>query len=49
MDYGIQITKDEANEILAANDPDGCGTVHYDQFLNSLKCEMSASRAAVVK
>lgn len=37
MDYGISITKDEAQEVLNHFDRDKNGTVNFDEFLRTLK------------
>ena len=37
MDYGISVTKDEANEILNHFDKDKNGVVDFDEFLVTLR------------
>lgn len=44
IDLGIQVSKDEAQEICNNFDRDGCGKVHFDEFLKCLKGNMNATR-----
>ena len=37
MDFGIQVTKDEAAEVLKYFDKDGNGMVNFAEFVNTLK------------
>ena len=37
MDFGIQVSKDEAGEVLKYFDKDGNGSVNFDEFLSTLK------------
>lgn len=37
MDFGIQVTKDEAAEVLKYFDKDGNGKVNFEEFVNTLK------------
>jgi Ca2+-binding EF-hand superfamily protein len=37
MDFGIQVTKDEAAEVLKYFDKDGNGKVNFQEFVNTLK------------
>ena len=37
MDFGVQISKDEASEVLASFDTGSKGTVDYEAFLASFK------------
>jgi len=37
LDYGIQISKEDATELLAYYDADNCGTIHYKDFLSALR------------
>ena len=37
MDFGIQVTKDEAAEVLKYFDKDGNGMVNFGEFVNTLK------------
>ena len=37
MDYGVNVTKDEANEILTHFDKNGDGCVNFDEFLVTLR------------
>lgn len=37
MDFGIQVSKDEAAEVLKYFDKDGNGKVNFQEFVNTLK------------
>ena len=37
MDLGVQISKDEAAEMLSSFDKDKCGMVHYEDFICAFK------------
>ena len=37
MDYGVSVTKEEANEILNHFDKNGDGVVNFDEFLVTLR------------
>lgn len=37
LDYGIQISKEDATELLGHYDADNCGTIHYKDFLSALR------------
>ena len=37
MDFGVQVTKEEANEILAHFDKDKNGSVNFNEFLVTLR------------
>lgn len=41
MDYGIQVSKDEAAELLSAFDADGSGCVNYEKFLSTIRVSPS--------
>lgn len=48
MDFGIQITKDEASEIQAKFTSDG-SSVNFDLFLNSFRSPVSDKRKEAIK
>ena len=49
MDYGISVSKDEASQVLKHFDRDGNGSVDFNEFLRSLRGELSPARVAVIR
>jgi len=49
IDYGISVSKEEAAEILTHFDKDKNGTVNFDEFLVTLKGDLSPARVEVIK
>lgn len=49
MDYGIQVTKEEAAELLKKFDPDSCGTVHWSSFMDSMRIPLNEKRTECIK
>jgi Ca2+-binding EF-hand superfamily protein len=37
LDFGIQVTKEEAQELLNRFDADKNGTVNFDEFMSAIK------------
>lgn len=48
MDYGFQISKEEANEVLKFFDRDGNGSVDFNEFIRTLRGDMNECRKAIV-
>jgi len=49
IDYGFNLTQEEAQHLLQHFDRDGNGTVSYDEFLLALKGEMNDARKVWVR
>lgn len=49
IDYGIQISKDDSNEIIKRFDRDGNGMLDFNEFLRFLRGDINPTRAAWVK
>jgi Ca2+-binding EF-hand superfamily protein len=49
MDYGITLTKDEAVQVLKHFDRDGNGKVDFNEFIRTIRGDLSASRKAVIR
>merc|ERR1711907_145191 len=47
-DYGVDITKQEANALFGLFDKDGDGTINYDEFLIGVRGNMNSTREAIV-
>lgn len=44
IDYGFQLTQEEAGEILKKFDRDGNGTIDFNEFIRFLKGDLNESR-----
>lgn len=44
IDYGFNLSKDEAQRLLERFDRDGNGTISYDEFLRFLKGDINDER-----
>lgn len=44
IDFGIQMSKEESEEVLKAFDRDGNGQVDFNEFLVTLKGDLNAKR-----
>lgn len=49
IDYGFNLTQEEAAQLMQHFDRDGNGTVSYDEFLQTLKGEMNDARKIWVR
>jgi len=49
IDYGFNLTIEEAQQLLTHFDRDGNGTVSYDEFLQAIKGEMNPARVQWVR
>jgi Ca2+-binding EF-hand superfamily protein len=49
FDYGIQMTKEESQEVLKAFDRDGNGTVDFNEFLVALKGDLNDFRKGFIR
>ena len=49
MDYGVSLSKEEAQQVLTHFDRDGNGSVNFNEFLRSIRGDLNASRSAIVK
>lgn len=49
MDFGIQVSQDEAAQVLEHFDIDKNGLVNFNEFLRTLKGNLSPARVDVVK
>ena len=49
IDYGISVTKEEAAEVLGAFDRNGDGKVSFNEFLVTLKGDLTPAREAVIE
>jgi calcyphosin len=49
MDYGISVSKDEASQVLKHFDRDGNGQVDFTEFIRSIRGDLNAVRARVVR
>lgn len=49
IDYGFNLTKEEAQHLLNHFDRDGNGTVSYDEFLRALKGDINEDRKKWIK
>jgi len=48
IDFGVNVSKDEALEFLAHFDRDKNGSVNFDEFLRTLKGDLSPARVEVI-
>ena len=49
IDFGIQISKEEASQVLTAFDRDGNGTVDFNEFLVAIRGEINGARMEWIK
>ena len=49
IDYGLSVSKEEAQEVLNAFDRDGNGFVDFNEFLVALKGELTPAREAIIE
>ena len=49
IDYGIQITKEQAEEILLIFDRDGDGHVDFNEFLRAIRGEINQTRLRYIE
>jgi Ca2+-binding EF-hand superfamily protein len=50
LDFGIQVTKEEAQELLNRFDADKNGTVNFDEFMSAIKGgDLTQSRLALIR
>lgn len=49
IDYGITLTKEEAQTVLNLMDRDKNGKVNYDEFLRYLKGDLNEARTALIR
>ena len=49
IDFGIQISKEEASQVLTAFDRDGNGTVDFNEFLVAIRGEINGARREWIK
>ena len=49
MDFGVQVTKEEAAQVLEHFDVDKNGLVSFNEFLRTLKGNLSPARVDIVK
>lgn len=49
IDYGFNLTQEEAQHLVNHFDRDGNGTVSYDEFLRALKGQLNESRKVWIK
>ena len=49
IDFGIAVSKDEAQLLLTAFDRDKNGTVSYDEFLVALRGDINEFRQGLIK
>lgn len=47
-DYGLNMTKDEQNQLFNYFDKDGSGSISFDEFLLALRPPMSSSRLELI-
>jgi len=48
IDFGIQMSKEESQDVLKAFDKDGNGVVDFNEFLVALKGDLSEARKEVI-
>jgi Ca2+-binding EF-hand superfamily protein len=48
-DFGIHLQEGEAKAVLAKFDRDGSGAVNFDEFIRTLRGDLSERRVAVIK
>ena len=49
MDFGLQLTKEEAQQVLNHFDRDGNGQVDFNEFLKTLRGQLSDSRKKIIR
>lgn len=49
MDFGVQVTKEEATQVLEHFDIDKNGLVNFSEFLRTLRGNLSPARVDIVK
>jgi len=49
IDYGFNLTKEEAQELLSRFDRDNSGTIDFNEFLIFLRGDLNAGRLALIR
>lgn len=49
IDFGINITKDEAQQILKYMDRDGNGTIDFDEFMRFMRGDLNEFRKSIIR
>lgn len=49
MDYGVSLTKEEGSQVLKHFDRDGNGSVDFNEFIRTIRGDLSAARKAVIR
>ena len=49
MDYGVSLSKEEAQQVLKHFDRDGNGHVDFNEFLRSIRGDINATRKRVIR
>lgn len=42
-DYGLDLSKDEVDSLMATFDRDGCGTIDFDELLRAVRVSCAGS------
>lgn len=48
-DYGLDLSKDEVDSLMATFDRDGCGTIDFDELLSAVRPPMSKARVKLIE
>jgi Ca2+-binding EF-hand superfamily protein len=49
MDYGVSLSKEEAQQVMKHFDRDGNGQVDFNEFIRSIRGDINATRKRIVR